>query len=98
MYFICLIILNVSSLSWQIAAEIAAPISQCNKITMVSNGKGEIGASKLTGEILDIVARLPKAVESLTGIDISKVRILKNTKDHPMVIQCYNLEGKNTSL
>lgn len=40
---------------------------------MVSNGKGEVGASKITGEILDIVAKLPKAVESLTGIDISKV-------------------------
>ena len=57
----------------QIAAEIAAPLSGCNKIVMVSNGQGDVGASKLTGEILDIVARLPKAVESLTGVDISKV-------------------------
>ncbi|KXJ29512.1 Flotillin-1 [Exaiptasia diaphana] len=60
----------------KIAAEVAAPISQCNKITMVSNGKGEVGASKITSEILDIVANLPKAVESLTGIDISKEEFL----------------------
>lgn len=40
---------------------------------MVSNGKGDMGASKITGEVLDIVANLPKSVESLTGIDISKV-------------------------
>lgn len=40
---------------------------------MVSNGEGEVGAAKVTGEILDIVARLPKAVEALTGVDISKV-------------------------
>ena len=57
----------------QIAAEVAAPLSQCKKIVMVSNGKCEIGASKITGEILEIVANLPKSVEALTGIDISKV-------------------------
>ncbi|EDO47182.1 predicted protein [Nematostella vectensis] len=62
----------------KIAAEIAAPLSQVNKITMVSNGKGEVGASKVTGEILDIVAKLPKAVEALTGIDISKAMSLSN--------------------
>lgn len=56
----------------KIAAEIAAPLSQCKKIVMVSNGEGEVGAAKVTGEILDIVARLPKAVEALTGVDISK--------------------------
>lgn len=51
----------------------AAPLSQCKKIVMVSNGKGDVGANKITAEILDIVANLPKSVEALTGIDISKV-------------------------
>ena len=58
----------------QIAAEVAAPLSQCKKIVMVSNGKCDVGANKITTEILDIVANLPKSVEALTGIDISKVR------------------------
>lgn len=49
-------------------------MSGCDKIVMVSNGQGDVGAGKITGEILDIVAKLPKAVESLTGVDISKVR------------------------
>ena len=56
----------------KIAAEVAAPLSGCNKIVMVSNGEGDVGAGKITSEILDIVAKLPKAVESLTGVDISK--------------------------
>lgn len=60
-------------LNSQIAAEVAAPLSQCKKIVMVSNGKCDIGANKVTGEILEIVANLPKSVEALTGIDISKV-------------------------
>ena len=58
---------------YQIAAEIAAPLASCDKIVMVSNGEGDVGAGRVTGEILDIVAKLPKAVESLTGVDISKV-------------------------
>lgn len=71
---------------------------------MVSNGKGEIGASKLTGEILDIVARLPKAVESLTGIDISKVRLIEWFNHHNIkgatlctmqLVACYITEVEN---
>ncbi|CBY22964.1 unnamed protein product [Oikopleura dioica] len=51
----------------KIAEEIADPLAQSGKITMVCTGNGEIGASRLTGEILDVVARLPKVVESMTG-------------------------------
>jgi len=41
---------------------------------MVSSGKGDMGAAKLTGEIMDIVTRVPEIVKTLTGVDISKVR------------------------
>jgi flotillin len=56
----------------KIAAEVAAPLAQTQKVTLVSTGKGDIGAAKLTGEILEIVERLPKVVETMTGIDIGK--------------------------
>ncbi|KAJ8978528.1 hypothetical protein NQ317_000900 [Molorchus minor] len=56
----------------KVAAEVAAPLSQAKKITMVSSGTGEIGASKLTGEVLDIVTRVPELVKAMTGVDISK--------------------------
>ncbi|KAL3870450.1 hypothetical protein ACJMK2_038516 [Sinanodonta woodiana] len=56
----------------KIAAEIAAPLSQAKKITMVSSGKGDVGAAKLTGEVLSIMEKLPSVVESLTGINIQK--------------------------
>ncbi len=57
----------------QIAAEVAAPLSQAKKVTMVSTGKGDVGASKLTGEVLDVVEKMPLLVQNLTGVDISKV-------------------------
>lgn len=60
------------------AAEIAAPLSQAKKITMVSTGKGEMGAAKLTGEVLQIMEKLPKVVEGMTGVDMSKVRHLQS--------------------
>lgn len=48
-------------------------MSQAKKITMVSTGGGEIGAAKLTGEVLDIVNRVPELVKNLTGVDIARV-------------------------
>ena len=35
----------------KVASEIAEPLSKANKITMISDGSGDIGASKLTGEL-----------------------------------------------
>lgn len=51
----------------------AAPLSQARKVTMVSCGGAEVGAAKLTGEVMTIVQRVPEVVRALTGIDISKV-------------------------
>lgn len=58
---------------FQVAAEVAAPLSQAKKITMVSSGSGEVGASKLTGEVLDIVNKVPELVKNITGVDIARV-------------------------
>ena len=60
---------------YQIAAEVAAPLSQAKKITMISSGKGDVGAAKLTSEVLEIVEKMPGVVQSLTGVDIAKVYI-----------------------
>ncbi len=55
----------------KVAAEIAAPLSQAKKISMVSDASGELGASKLTGEVLHIVQSVPALVKNMTGVDIS---------------------------
>ena len=58
------------------AEEISRPLSMAQKITMISSGGSEVGASKLAGEVLDIMTRLPAAVEQLTGVSIAQVRVL----------------------
>ncbi|KAH6944351.1 hypothetical protein HPB50_002733 [Hyalomma asiaticum] len=54
----------------QVAAEVAAPISQCKRIVMVSSGKGEVGAGKLTGEVIDIITKTTSMVHQLTGVNV----------------------------
>ncbi|XP_023162782.1 flotillin-1 isoform X2 [Drosophila hydei] len=56
----------------KVAAEVAAPLSQARKITMISSGQGDIGAAKLTGEVLQIVNKVPELVKSITGVDIAR--------------------------
>uniref|UniRef100_A0A673J592 Flotillin n=2 Tax=Sinocyclocheilus TaxID=75365 RepID=A0A673J592_9TELE len=55
------------------AEEISKPLCAAQKVTMVSSGGSEVGAAKLTGEVLEIMTRLPSAVEKLTGVKISQV-------------------------
>lgn len=64
----------LSFLVLQMAEEISKPLSATQKITMVSSGGADVGASKLAGEVLDIMTKLPNAVEKLTGVDISQVQ------------------------
>jgi flotillin len=51
---------------------IIGPLSQANKITMVSDGSGEIGASRITAEVLAIMQTIPGIVTSMTGVDFLK--------------------------
>ncbi|XP_014282104.1 flotillin-1 [Halyomorpha halys] len=66
----------------KMAAEVAAPLSQAKKITMVASGNGEIGAAKLTSEVLSIVTKVPEMVKSVTGVDIMKVNLQHFPEDH----------------
>ena len=38
---------------------------------MVTSGNGEIGAARVSNEVLMIMERLPQVVQSMTGIDIT---------------------------
>ncbi|KAF6200794.1 hypothetical protein GE061_005240 [Apolygus lucorum] len=66
----------------KMAAEVAAPLSQTKKITMVSTGGGEVGAAKITSEVLDIVTKVPEMVKNVTGVDIMKVNLQHFPEDH----------------
>jgi flotillin len=68
------------------AHEIATPMSKTRKITMVTSN-GETGAAKLTGEVLEIMTKMPEFVKSLTGVDVSKVYYISNIYKYEALTQ-----------
>ena len=57
----------------EVIAAISRPLSQVDKITIVSTGDGAhgMGASQVTGDITRIVAQFPALFETLTGMKVS---------------------------
>jgi len=58
----------------EIAAAVAAPLAKTDRITIVSTGgDGGAGASKVTQDVIDVLAQLPPAVEALSGVDLAEL-------------------------
>jgi len=56
----------------ELARAVSEPLSKVDKIVIVDGGSGASGASKLTGQVAQILAQLPTVVESLSGIDLKQ--------------------------
>jgi len=57
----------------EIAGKIAEPLSKTEKMVIINSGNGPGGASKLTGDVTQIIAQLPPVLESLTGVKFEKL-------------------------
>jgi flotillin len=58
----------------EVAGKISEPLSKTEKMVIVNTGNGVGGgASKLTGDVTQIVAQLPPIIESLTGIKLERL-------------------------
>lgn len=55
-----------------LAAQVSEPLSKTERIVMINNGDGSKGgtASRLTGDLTQILSQLPPVVESLTGLKL----------------------------
>ena len=52
----------------ELARAIAEPLTKIEKIVLVNTGgDGGVGASRITKEVVDILAQLPPAIQALTG-------------------------------
>jgi flotillin len=54
----------------QVAAAVAQPLSQTDRIVVINSGGDGAGASKVTADVTNIVAQVPATLEALTGIDL----------------------------
>ncbi len=58
----------------EIAGKISEPLSKMEKMVIINSGSGPGGgASKLTGDVTQIISQLPPVIESLTGIKFEKL-------------------------
>lgn len=55
----------------ELARAVAEPLSKVDKIVMV--GDGASGASKLTGQVAQVLAQIPEVVQAVSGIDLKQV-------------------------
>jgi len=58
----------------EVAGKISEPLSKTEKMVIINSGSGPGGgASKLTGDVTQIIAQLPPVLESLTGVKFEKL-------------------------
>jgi flotillin len=58
----------------EIAAKVSEPLSKMEKMIVINSGDGSGGgASRITGDITQIIAQLPPVLESLTGVKFDKL-------------------------
>ncbi|PWU08367.1 MAG: flotillin [Verrucomicrobia bacterium] len=57
----------------EVAAKVSEPLSKTERMVIINSGNGAGGASKLTGDVTQIISQLPPVIESLTGIKFEKL-------------------------
>jgi flotillin len=61
----------------EVVRAIAEPLSKVDKISIVStgssNGNGNLGASRITGDMVNMLAQVPALIQALTGTDVSEL-------------------------
>jgi flotillin len=58
----------------EVAGKVSEPLSKMEKMVIINSGGGPGGgASKLTGDVTQIISQLPPIIESLTGIKFEKL-------------------------
>src|SRR6185369_13140134 len=72
----------------EVVRALAAPLSNVDKITIVSTGNGtSAGMHKITGDITEMAAQIPALFETLSGMKMSelfsKVRMIGDDKPKP---------------
>ena len=57
----------------QIVKELAAPLANVDRITVVSTGGDTAGMDKITGDITKMAAQVPALFETLSGMKMSEL-------------------------
>ncbi|HWR16593.1 MAG TPA: SPFH domain-containing protein [Terriglobales bacterium] len=86
----------------EVVRALSAPLSQVDRITVVSTGNGNsAGVNKITGDIAQMAAQVPALFEALSGMNVhdllSKVRTIGDKSPKPALDAAQNEEAKAAS-
>jgi len=56
----------------ELARAVAEPLSKVDKIVIVSGGDKDLGTTKITGQVAQVLAQMPDILKTITGADINK--------------------------
>jgi flotillin len=54
----------------RVAAAVAQPLAQTDRIVIINSGGDGAGASKITADVTNIIAQVPATLEALTGVNL----------------------------
>jgi flotillin len=57
----------------EIAKAVAEPLSRIDRITLVNTGGSEVGISRMTEDLVKVIAQVPPVIESLTGLKLDQL-------------------------
>src|SRR6202012_1633352 len=58
----------------EVAGKVSEPLSKTERMVIINSGNGPGGgASKVTGDVTQIISQLPPIIESLTGVKFEKL-------------------------
>ena len=55
----------------ELARAVAEPLAKVDKIVVVGGGDKDLGTTKITGQVAQILAQMPEVVKTLTGADLN---------------------------
>ena len=55
-----------------LARAVSEPLAKVDKIIVVGGGDKDLGTTKITGQVAQILAQMPEIVKTLTGADLNK--------------------------
>jgi flotillin len=58
----------------EIARAVAEPLSKIDRITLINTGSnGDVGVSRITEDVVKVIAQVPPVIESLTGLKLDQL-------------------------
>lgn len=57
----------------QVAAEVAKPLTQIDKITIIDSGNGDGGVNSVSANVPNVMAKLFESMKETTGIDLKEI-------------------------